>query len=178
MAMIQIRIHSLAQLFDPLDPAPMHERALDRGVEGYIRAGALKPLSKEPLSLCVHLPESLRTDASIATNAIHAHFGRAHTRGERDFRRRIRIGGVTLAIALGILAGSVWLRSQLSNIEGRALVQGLGEGLLIFGWVAMWRPVEILLFEHWESHLDHAVLERLAGIPVAYVFERDAAPET
>ena len=50
---------------------------------------------------------------------------------------------------------------------------GLGEGLLILGWVAMWRPVEILLFEHWESHRDHALLKRLAGIPIEIVFQPD-----
>jgi len=61
------------------------------------------------------------------------------------------------------------------HVEGRALVQGLGEGLLILGWVAMWRPVEILLFEHWERHLDHALLERLGSIPIAFVFRPDAA---
>lgn len=178
MAIIQIRIQSLAQLFDALDPAPMHERGLDRDVAGHIRSHALTSRSKEPLRLCIHFPEALRTHATDVTSAIHAHFDRTHTRGERDFRRRIRIGGVSLAIALGILAGSVWLRIQLSTFGGRALVQGLGEGLLIFGWVAMWRPVEILLFEHWESHLDHGVLERLATIPVAFVFEPDGTPES
>ena len=39
----------------------------------------------------------------------------------------------------------------------------------------MWRPVEILLFEHWESHLDHASLERLASIPIDFVFQSDVA---
>ena len=39
----------------------------------------------------------------------------------------------------------------------------------------MWRPVEILLFEHWESHLDLAMLERLASIPIEFVFPPDAA---
>ena len=33
----------------------------------------------------------------------------------------------------------------------------------------MRRPVEILLFEHWESHEDHAVLLRLASIPIEFV---------
>ena len=79
---------------------------------------------------------------------------------------------------LGVLAGSFWLRSLLSDVQGRPLGQGLGEGLLILGWVAMWRPVEILLFEHWESHLDHAMLERLASVPIEFVFQPDASEET
>ena len=176
MAAIEIRIRSLAQLFDALDPAPLQVRSLDRNVESYILARAGKHRPTEPLRLLVHFPESLRAHAADATDAIHEHFRRAHAQVERAFRRRLRIGGFTLALALGVLAGSFGLRSLLSNVDGRTtLVQGLGEGLLILGWVAMWRPVEILLFEHWESHLDHAILERLASIPIEFVFQPDAA---
>ena len=175
MATIEIRIRYLEQLFDALDPAPLKERSLDGNVERYILAGAGAHRTTEGLRLLVHLPESLHAHMTHATDAIHEHFRRAHTQGERNFRRRMRIGGFALVAALGVLAGSFGLRGLLSNIEGRALVQGLGEGLLILGWVAMWRPVEILLFEHWESHLDHAMLERLATIPVGFVFQPDTA---
>lgn len=173
MATIDIRIRSLTQLLDVLDPAPLRERVLDRDAEGYILACAGKHRATEPLRLLVHLPESLRAHTAEASDAIHEHFHRTHAQGERDFRRRMRIGGIALVVALGVLAGSIGLRSLLSDIEGQPLVQGVGEGLLILGWVAMWRPVEILLFEHWESHLDHAMLERLASIPIEFVFQPD-----
>lgn len=178
MATIEIHIRSLTQLLDVLDPAPLRERALDRNAEGYILARAGKHRAREPLHLLVHLPESLRARAADVTDAIHEHFRRTHAQGEQAFRRRMRIGGSALAVALGVLAGSIGLRSLLGDFEGQPLVQGIGEGLLILGWVAMWRPVEILLFEHWESHLDHAVLERLASIPIEFVFQPgpDAEP--
>ena len=178
MAKIEIRIRSLTQLFDVLDPAPFQERALDRSAESYILACAGRHRPTEPLRLTVHLPESLRANAADATDAIHEHFRRTHAQGERNFRRRMRIGGFGFTAASGVLAASFGLRSLLSNVEGRALVQGLEEGLLILGWVAMWRPVEILLFEHWESHLDHAMLERLASIPLEFVFQPDTARDT
>ena len=175
MATIEIRISGLAQLFDPLDPAPLQARALDHNAERYIRASAGTHRPIEPLRLLVHLSESLRAHAADATDAIHAHFRRVHEQGERTFRRRLRTGGRTLVVALVVLAGSFWLRSLLSDIEERTLARGLSEGLLILGWVAMWRPVEILLFEHWESHLDHAMVERLASIPIEFVFQSDEA---
>ena len=175
MATIEIRIGSLAQLFDALDPAPLPARALDRTAASYILTSAGTRRTTEPLRLLVHLSESLRAHAADATDAIHEHFRLAHAQGERNFRRRLGIGGRALAVALGVLAGSIGLRSLLGDLEGRALAQGLGEGLLILGWVAMWRPVEILLFEHWESHRDHALLKRLAGIPIEIVFQPDWA---
>ena len=122
MATIAIRIRSLAQLFDPLDPAPLQERALGRNVESYILGCAAKHRPTEPLRLVVYLPESLRPHAADATDAIHEHFRRSHAQGERNFRRRLRIGGFALAAALGVLAASLGLRSLLSDVEGRPLV--------------------------------------------------------
>lgn len=170
---IGLHICSLAQMFDVLDPAPLRERALEPNAETYILACAETYRPTAPLRMLLHLPESLRVHATDATNAVHGHFRRTHAQGERDFRRRIRIGGFIFAVALAALAVSVVLRSLLSSVEERLLVQGLDEGLLILGWVMMWRPIDILLFEHWESHLDHARLKRLASIPIEFVFHPD-----
>ena len=124
MATIEIRIRSLTQLFEAMDPAPSPERALDRNAETYILGCAGNHRPTEPLRLLVHFPESLRAHAADATDAIHEHFRRAHARGERNFRRRLRIGGVTLAVALGVLAGSFWSRSLLSDVQARPLSRG------------------------------------------------------
>jgi hypothetical protein len=84
-------------------------------------------------------------------------------------RKRVASGGATLGVGLAVLGVTIGLRSLLRGADAGALAQGLGGGLLILGWVAMWRPVEILLFEHWESHLDHAVLDRLTRIQVKFL---------
>jgi len=78
------------------------------------------------MRLLVHLPESLRVHTIEATNAVHEHFRRTHAQGERNFRRRLRIGGFTFAVALAVLAGNVVLRSLLRDFE-RMLVEGLEE---------------------------------------------------
>ena len=98
VAAIEIRIESLAQLFDALDPAPLSVRALDGSASRYILARAAPDGSPETSRLVVHLPESLRGYTVNATNAIHEHFRRAHANGERAFRRRLRIVGRCLWI--------------------------------------------------------------------------------
>lgn len=117
MTTIEIRIRSLAQLFDPLDPAPLQVRALERNAERYILSCAGKHRPTDPVRLLVHLSESLRPHASDAIDAVREHFRRAHAHGERAFRRRLRIGGFTLVLAMGVLAGSLWLRSLLSDVH-------------------------------------------------------------
>ena len=76
---IEIRIRTLAQLVDALDPAPLPERTLNRNAESYIIASAGKHTATESLRLLVHLPESQRAQAA---DPIHEHFRRTHAQGE------------------------------------------------------------------------------------------------
>jgi hypothetical protein len=45
----------------------------------------------------------------------------------------------------------------------RAIVD---EGLLILGWVALWRPTEALLYDWWPLARRRMLLRRLASIPI------------
>jgi hypothetical protein len=42
----------------------------------------------------------------------------------------------------------------------------LREGLTILGWVAMWRPVEIFLYEWWPILEQQRTCERIAGLDI------------
>lgn len=165
---IDIRIRSVAQMFDPLDPSPNARRALAGDVASYILARARERLGQKQLRLLIHGPGSLQRHASDIAQAIPEHFRLAHANGQRQFLRRMLVGATTLAVGLGVLGASIALRTLFSGAGAGAFARGLSEGLLILGWVAMWRPVEILLYAHWESHLNHAVLDRLSKILVGF----------
>jgi hypothetical protein len=47
-----------------------------------------------------------------------------------------------------------------------ASVEFLSEGLLIAGWVAMWRPLENFLYDWWPIAGNCRVLQRLASANV------------
>ena len=51
----------------------------------------------------------------------------------------------------------------------------LRESLMIGGWVAMWRPLEIFLSDWWPIRADGRLFDRLATMPVR-VETYDAAP--
>jgi hypothetical protein len=40
------------------------------------------------------------------------------------------------------------------------------ESLLIAGWVAMWRPLEIFLYDWWSIRSEARLFDRLAVMPV------------
>jgi hypothetical protein len=48
-----------------------------------------------------------------------------------------------------------------------ALAAVLRESLFIGGWVAMWRPIEIFLYDWWPIRAEARRFDRLAAMPVA-----------
>jgi hypothetical protein len=63
------------------------------------------------------------------------------------------------------------MRALLGVFVSSQMLVAIGEGLLIFGWVAMWRPIEILLFERLENHQNRTLLQHLSQIPVTFEYE-------
>jgi hypothetical protein len=46
------------------------------------------------------------------------------------------------------------------------LSEVLHESLLIGGWVAMWRPLEVFLYDWWPIRTEARLFDRLAAMPV------------
>jgi hypothetical protein len=47
-------------------------------------------------------------------------------------------------------------------MPGSSISGVVGEGLVIVGWVANWRPIEIFLYEWWPMSRRRRLYERLA----------------
>lgn len=171
MATIDIRIEGIDQLFGPPEFASLHQKALGSGAENHIVDYAGEYDRREPLRLLVHAPVSIKPLAAEVTRAIHAHFELAHAQCRRRYKRRMRIGRSMLVAGSVVLGIALLLRALLGNPGDRAMIVAIGEGLLILGWVAMWRPVEILLFERLENHQNSALFLRLAQMPVDFEFD-------
>jgi hypothetical protein len=65
-------------------------------------------------------------------------------------------------LALGVVVGQA-----LERMFGPGRLSAfLHESLLIGGWVVMWRPLEIFLYDWWPIRAEARLLERLAKMPV------------
>jgi hypothetical protein len=58
------------------------------------------------------------------------------------------------------------VRQALAAFAGRPGLSITSEGLLILGWVAMWRPVEIFLYDWWPEFGKHLLFLRIAGMKI------------
>ncbi|MGQ9369032.1 hypothetical protein [Azospirillum sp. ST 5-10] len=167
-ALIEVRLSSLPQLFNSLDPTPFPDKDLDDEVERYI-VGAIQdfPIA-QPLRLVIHLPDAQARAARPAEvgDAIGRYFGYRAAMARRDLRLLLRNGRLSLAIGLLFLGACVVLRAVLLEMSQGTAAQVLAEGLLISGWVAMWRPIEIFLYDWWPIRRLGRVYAKAAAMPV------------
>ncbi|MFO1493307.1 MAG: hypothetical protein U1F26_01430 [Lysobacterales bacterium] len=164
---IDIRIRSLAQLFDSLDPSPFHEKALDRDAEAYLLDSAAEFPASAALRVLIHGPAELAGHLEEIRRGLHAHFRLAHTLAVRRHQRRLRVGRLGMLLGLLVLVIALLLRAWVADWRG-PLGEALAEGLLILAWVALWRPAETALFDRWEHREQLKLLDQLATVPVEF----------
>ncbi len=177
--LIELRLRSLEQLFDPFDPFPIPTRDLARGAEDYIVGWAQELPGSSALAMRIYLPDPavMSVDVEGLRAAISGHFLYRSRRTRSDMHELLTIAQVSLGIGLGVLAVCIALRQLLQGMVPAGPIAGfLGEGLVIVGWVANWRPIEILLYEWWPLSRRRRLFERLANAPVDLAVSGSANP--
>ena len=176
--LIEVRVAELRQLFNAIDPSPFRERDLDPAAEEFIVDWSRELATNAPIGLVVHLERAAgRADeATILSEAIREFFARRAAESRRRLRQLFRRGRISLGIALAFLAGAIALGDALANFaEDNRLASVFREGLLIGGWVAMWRPLEVFLYDWWPIRTDARLFDRLSTMPVRIQYEDQMA---
>jgi hypothetical protein len=174
---IEIRVAELRQLFNAIDPSPFRQRDLDPGAEEFIVAWASDLPSDRPWALVVHLdrPAGRADEAAILRESIHEYFGQRAAASTRKLRELFRRGRISLVIALGFLSASIAVGDVVAGSLGESrLSDVVREGFLIGGWVAMWRPLEVFLYDWWPIRGEGRLLQRLSTMPVRIEYDATA----
>jgi hypothetical protein len=164
-ATIELKVEKVSQLFDTLDPFPFHERGLDREAEEYIVGWARELPRKRDINILVHLPEqeAVSENAKDIGKAFPSYFRYRAEIATSDLKELFRIGRYSLLIGVMVLAVCIIAGRMLSEIFRQSeIVRFFDEGLVILGWVANWRPIEIFLYEWWPLVRRRNLYRRLA----------------
>lgn len=179
-AVIEVHVGELKQLFNAIDPSPFRERDLDPKAEEFI-VGWAKDLPRDAqLALVVDLdrPAGLPDEAAVLREAIHEFFSQRAQAYRRRLRELFRVGRRSLAIGLIVLTGAIALGDFLATLlQGNRLGDIARESLLIGGWVSMWRPLEIFLYDWWPIRDEALLSDRLAAMPVRIRYMKATAPD-
>jgi hypothetical protein len=162
---IELQIGQVGQLFNTLDPMPFRERDLDREAEDYIVNWARELPAKNPIRILIHLP---RTEAESAPahelgHALNQYFRYRADCAAADLRGLFRNGRYSLFIGVIVLGICLTAGHFLTTMfRHDTLGQFLNEGLIILGWVANWKPIEIFLYDWWPIRQRQDLFSRLA----------------
>lgn len=165
--LIELRLRELRQLFHQLDPAPFREKDLDPAAEVYIEDAVREIGTGQRAKIVIHLPEAeLATDdARSLPESIAHYFGYRAQQTRVELGRLMRRALTNLAIGLAFLGACLALRRSLLAAGSYEL---LAEGLLIIGWVALWRPVEMFLYDWWPLLRRQRRFRAIARMPVVF----------
>jgi hypothetical protein len=120
----------------------------------------------------------LPDEAAVLRDAIHEFFRhRAQTYRQR-LRELFQVGRTSLVIGLAALAGAIALGDFLATLmKGNRVGEILRESLTIGGWVSMWRPLEVFLYDWWPIRNEARLSDRLAAMPVRIRYASATGPD-
>ena len=167
---IEVRVAELRQLFNAMDPAPFRERDLDPRAEEFIVEWARESPRDAALSLLVVLdrPSGGDDQTALLTQAVRQFFGARALASRRRLKRLFHLGRISLLIGVVLLAALIGVGELLARCTGPGrFADILQESLVIGGWVAMWRPLEVFLYDWWPIRGEARLHDRLATMPVS-----------
>jgi hypothetical protein len=164
---IEVHVAQGHQLFDAIDPSPLGQRDLDSRVETFILESAREAHRDRGLALLVHLDDPAERDVAGLGEAVRGFFELRARSAHYRLRQLLKRGRLSLAVGLLFMVASI---TAGGLVESALAFDPLGivlrESLLIGGWVALWRPLELFFYDWWPIRAEARLLGRLSRMPV------------
>lgn len=167
---ISLRVVKLSELFNSMDPMPFQNRDLDPDAHEFIESWAVGYPSSSHFRIHIHIVEMPAEDPTpTVVAAIHNYFSYKAELTRRSLVLMLREGRTSLLIGLCFLAACLMGADLLPAGNDHPALRVLREGLMIVGWVAMWRPMQIFLYEWWPLARRIRILKSLSEASVHVV---------
>jgi len=164
---IELNLREVGQLFNTMDPAPFPERDLDSDAEEFILSWVGEFPLNEPVAIVVHLAELPAENPQPAVEqGVHHYFAYRARLNRMELRRLFSDGQKSLLIGLAFLSVCLTAGHAIGG-DGSATFRSIArESLTIAGWVAMWRPMQIYLYDWWPLRRRGQLYQKLARMRV------------
>ena len=146
---ISLSLKAVDDLFVSFDPSPLVGRDIDNAIEEFVVETVVDAPRGRAIALALHLPadEAQGANAAVIAEAFRNYFGFMRAREEGRIRRLWRDGRASLAVGLVFLAVCIAAGQAAVAVAPGPVGSFVEQSLMILGWVANWKPVEIFLYE-------------------------------
>lgn len=170
---IQLKLHDISRLFNSMDPSPFIEKDLDDDAEEFIVSWAQEFSPGAPVKLKIYLEQWPAEDPSpTIRHAVHFYFAHRTQMAGLDFKRLMKQGRTSLLIGVVFLVACLVASKTFLTGQESTWASTLRESLTIAGWVAMWRPMQIYLYDWWPLRQKQKTYAKLSRMPVEVVFPK------
>lgn len=171
-ASVSIHVRNVAQMFNSLDPSPFWDRDLDPEAAEFIEDEFSDKLSAHTWHLHVHAQEGAALAGDLQA-AVEHYYERLATSARRRLRDEMRIAQLALLGGVTIFLVSMTIRGILAGLLPGRAPHMLDEGLIIIAWLALWRPVETLLYGWVPLYRRRRLYERLGAVRASVRMETE-----
>lgn len=173
--LIEVKVNSIAQLFDARDPAPFRTRDLDDDFVEYVIASADELSVSRNLEIIIHVdePQQHALDAVMISDSIHSFFQYQIDLKRLQLAKLFKMSRLFLFLGSICLVACLFLARFLeANFDETSPYRTiLREGVIIFGWVSLWKPFELILFDWYPLYDRMRLLRQLARSEIRVLFK-------
>ncbi len=167
---IELKLRDVSQFFNSMDPSPFIEKDLDDDAEEFIVSWAQEFPPDAPVRLRVHLEQWPAQDPTeMIRQAVHNYFAQRAQSTQLEFHRLMKQGRTSLTIGVLFLITCLVAINELRSSAAGTWAGVVRESLTIAGWVAMWRPMQIYLYDWWPVRRRGRIYTKLSRMPVDVV---------
>lgn len=148
---IHLKVNVLDKIFDSLDAEPIAFRSLNPEWIDYLIDEMNDRAGMHPVNISLEIPQGVLvgTSAVEVEESIRRELYEHVRLLNRKLKEVLRIGRVSLLFALCVLVVFTFLSIGSERFYLGIFQRFFSEGFVIIGWVALWRPVEALLYDWW-----------------------------
>lgn len=170
---LALRVREIAQLFNSMDPTPFLNKDLDPAANSFIETWASVYSSRSNFHITIHLEQWPEDGDPIGmlTEAIHNHFSYKAVQTRKSLKHLLLQGRISFAIGVVFVTLCLLGANAIGLLGDNVGYNIARESLTIVGWVAMWRPMQIFLYDWWPlqkqirlyQSLSHAHIQVIPG---------------
>ena len=168
---LALRVVDIAQIFNSMDPTPFLNKDIDPEAEAYIESWAAGFVPNSRFHIIVH-SEQWPADGDptvLLTAAIHNHFSFKAERARGMLKHFLRQGRISLVIGFLFVTLCLIAAEAIANLGTNTGLTIARESLTIVAWVAMWRPLQIFLYDWWPFQRQIRLYENLSSARIEVI---------
>ena len=168
---LALRVREIAQLFNSMDPTPFLNKDLDPEAQAFIETWASGYAPDSRFHITIHI-EQWPADgdpSEMLTGAIHNHFSYQAERTRSALKLLLRQGRMSLAIGIVFVTLCLIAADAIETFGDHTGFSIARESLTIVGWVAMWRPLQIFLYDWWPLQRQIRLYHKLSSAHIQVI---------